>query len=976
MKHELAIAAMNVMGHRGKHHEIRALRKQTQVLGLCETWHTAEDAPFLSEADETIEVQRTGKGRPMGGVAMYIHPLLKYKLIDKIATRRYQYITIQVTDTFITMAYISPAASEAEVEKVLEGVDRRRKGKAILMGDLNARNRKWDKITNRRGTKILEWARSRGWEIRGAGGPTCHSNGGASSPDLFMIKGVRLRNARIHIGPWSGCSDHEAIKAEAEVSPEERKAYRYIPRGRRKDEKYIKKAKQMLKVELPQYIDTVKRCTTWQELEQEMGKVTRTLLAPWEEARTSKPSRYRRVWNRELDTLAKDRSRLYRCAKRSGKTEDWERHEELHKKIKRKVRAERMKQRALVEKMAEEGTEGEHLERAITIARQLVGKGKRTKLNDIRPQDFTKRMSTNESEGHIPDREKFEVTEDFIYLIEKAIRRAPTGKAEGSDEVFTESLNIYPVLSSRVLAAVYQKCSDLDYTPSSWRTATLVPLFKKGEKTDVRNYRPIALLSHTRKTIEAAIAMEIRGSYEFDDMQLGFQPETGTETAIVRHVANGVHLKMSAVLDLKGAYDSVPRDRMMEACRKKLPRNVVAKISHTLQPDTIITKGDDTGFEGKVTRGVPQGSPLSPTLFNVYMDTLAERIKTKMKGRRRIDGRCTWDATLFADDVKMQAADRDTMQELLNIATEWASDSGMTWAPHKCDIVTTQERESEERRLTLAGAEVKEGKEARYLGVTISARGVTENGTVERVKASTKLATLLTTQGVNTHRMSSCSLAKVAKTVVVSKALYGIHVTPMTKRVREEWEKMELALSKLIFGWGSVCKLNTSRVLAKTARLSHVVAVCVSSLEQRIRRRANKQKNNHRAGEDVRGIRITRHKLKNRENMTREQVEEARRVAAMNRTRRIPVPRTGYAPMMMRRNARLTRLGSRWYAGTFPPNIGGVKRHVEGHVREAVKKIEEAMEKEAWKDDEKRQLEEAMAVVEAASVRWSYERKE
>lgn len=47
----LTIAAMNIMGQRGKQSEIETLSKHTQVLGLCETWYKSEDVQFISAVD-------------------------------------------------------------------------------------------------------------------------------------------------------------------------------------------------------------------------------------------------------------------------------------------------------------------------------------------------------------------------------------------------------------------------------------------------------------------------------------------------------------------------------------------------------------------------------------------------------------------------------------------------------------------------------------------------------------------------------------------------------------------------------------------------------------------------------------------------------------------------------------------------------------------------------------------------------------
>lgn len=65
-------------------------------------------------------------------------------------------------------------------------------------------------------------------------------------------------------------------------------------------------------------------------------------------------------------------------------------------------------------------------------------------------------------------------------------------------------------------------------------TILLFPLLKKGCTNEATNYRPIALLSHTRKLIEKVGDWQLRSVYILDDAQCGFQPSKSVETAILR----------------------------------------------------------------------------------------------------------------------------------------------------------------------------------------------------------------------------------------------------------------------------------------------------------------------------------------------------------------------------------------------------------------------------------------------------------
>lgn len=136
----------------------------------------------------------------------------------------------------------------------------------------------------------------------------------------------------------------------------------------------------------------------------------------------------------------------------------------------------------------------------------------------------------------------------------------------------------------------------------------LIPLYKKGGEAGPHSYRPIALMSNGRKEVERALAREIKKVYEYYHSQLGFQEHTGVETSLIRtaghHTAG---LQYTAVLDLKGAYDAVPRDKVMQRVRKKLTPLLANMTALALQPATVTTRGDETHATAEISRGVTQG---------------------------------------------------------------------------------------------------------------------------------------------------------------------------------------------------------------------------------------------------------------------------------------------------------------------------------------------------------------------------------
>lgn len=148
-------------------------------------------------------------------------------------------------------------------------------------------------------------------------------------------------------------------------------------------------------------------------------------------------------------------------------------------------------------------------------------------------------------------------------------------------------------------------------------------------------------------------------------------------------------MHITAVLDLKAAYDSVPRKSIHEVVRTSQCDQVMDMVFFALQPITVTTQGDKTRKTGTIAKGVCQGKPLSPTHFNMYMDTMS--IWLRRKGRRCARTRelttQPWQMTIFADDVKIQTKDENMMQHLLTGTIEPAEEHRMTRNAKKCTIL-------------------------------------------------------------------------------------------------------------------------------------------------------------------------------------------------------------------------------------------------------------------------------------------------
>lgn len=258
--------------------------------------------------------------------------------------------------------------------------------------------------------------------------------------------------------------------------------------------------------------------------------------------------------------MSRQRSEAFKRASISNKEADWEKYYNLDIQVRKMIRDAKKKRRARNERRNMRWEK----ENNVRWAKKAIRYGKKDKTRQsvsgtLKPELFTTHIAKEEGKAQVPPVHVFHCDNEFGALMTNAIRTAPKGKLAGPDELFVDAFQTSPNLVSKLLCRIWEHSSKLNYVLKKWQIAIYIPVHKKDDPTHPRNYRPITVMLHARKMVEAAIAKAIRKRYTFDNEQLGFQHETGRKTAVVRYTAKGQGLHITAVQDLKWSYLSMPR---------------------------------------------------------------------------------------------------------------------------------------------------------------------------------------------------------------------------------------------------------------------------------------------------------------------------------------------------------------------------------------------------------------------------------
>ena len=241
------------------------------------------------------------------------------------------------------------------------------------------------------------------------------------------------------------------------------------------------------------------------------------------------------------------------------------------------------------------------------------------------------------------------------------------------------------------LATMLDACFRTGRVPAAWNKMLVSPVFKKGDKADLANYRPISVGDALAKLYAVVLNNRLLPWLESHHLraptQAGFRPQLGTSHPLfgLRHFidvsARTRRPLYVCFVDLTKAYDTVPRALLWQIVADiGVPaRFMTALQSIYADPLCQVRVEVCVGAEFESSLGVEQGCPLSPILFGIFIDRLCFMIEGKaadagpwLSSGRRVPS--------TPDDFRLLALGRlavSHMDRLLRVVDEFCLASGM-----------------------------------------------------------------------------------------------------------------------------------------------------------------------------------------------------------------------------------------------------------------------------------------------------------
>jgi exonuclease III len=390
----------------------------------------------------------------------------------------------------------------------------------------------------------------------------------------------------------------------------------------------------------------------------------------------------------------------------------------------------------------------------------------------------------------------------------------------------------------RALMRVLQSVWSSGHIPTNMRNALLVPIPKKGDPTLKDNYRGISLINIVLKILTTLLTTRLysglESTHQFSKEQGGFRDREeclGQVAALMdviqrRTVAGKA--TYACFIDFKKAFDRVPHGSMLWKLRLSGVGGRMYRFVKSLYNSSTFSVHLPCGTSRRIPlkRGVRQGCPMSPCLFDLFIDDLVRDLHTHgcvidVPGVEKLLA-----GFLFADDVVLLAASRSGLQKALDVVSSWGDANEMLVGQAKCGVMVFNRAMDRvrERRWLIQGAEVPVVDEYVYLGVCIHHSLLPKYGINYRVAQGNKL--------LHSMRPFLCSQkiplylrTLVYKTVCLPRYLYGGEVFGMSiDRVRSLQTAVKIAMNWML-GTGGTGRTAAAQVMGQELGIPSVASL-------------------------------------------------------------------------------------------------------------------------------------------------------
>ncbi|XGW15440.1 hypothetical protein V3C99_001145 [Haemonchus contortus] len=298
-------------------------------------------------------------------------------------------------------------------------------------------------------------------------------------------------------------------------------------------------------------------------------------------------------------------------------------------------------------------------------------------------------------------------------------------KAPGPDRISADFLKSASHTIIKQLTKRFNKYLDAQRIPDQWKKSNTVPLFRKGERDQMKNYRPIALLSQPYKLFTKIILNRLeRQLDEYQPVeQAGFRKgfccmdHIHTITQLIERTREYKQPLLLCFIDYVKAFDSVEHNSVWNALHHAGVDPCYINLLEQCNTDTFTTiRMFQRELRVPIEKGVRQGDTISPKLFTTALNHAMLQLDWDDKGIN-IDGRKLSNLR-FANDIVLISQNREELQQMVEELDDVSKAIGLTMNRSKTMVMRNEWADASP--ITLEGTTLPFTDSHVYLGRLIS----------------------------------------------------------------------------------------------------------------------------------------------------------------------------------------------------------------------------------------------------------------
>ena len=212
-----------------------------------------------------------------------------------------------------------------------------------------------------------------------------------------------------------------------------------------------------------------------------------------------------------------------------------------------------------------------------------------------------------------------------------ALKSMPNYKTPGPDHITTKRIKNRGTTVPKIIQRFFNRCLKEKKVPQDWNNTNTILIHKKGDRTDLKNYRPISLLSHLYKLFTKILTNRLKNKLEKTEGREQASFEKGYSTIDHIHTLNQILEKTKesnlllcmAFIDDERAFDTLEKPAIIEALENQhIEKQYIDLVKHIYDNDRTSINFYSIETNIKINGGIREGDTMSSILFNSCLEDI------------------------------------------------------------------------------------------------------------------------------------------------------------------------------------------------------------------------------------------------------------------------------------------------------------------------------------------------------------------